>query len=131
VKRVGLTVLVVVLGAGAGVAIAGGEQKTNYVSAVERVENSTQAGTKSPRELAVPCPEGKFVLGGGASVDGPKKVVLKSSWPYGKSGWQAVAVALKPTATDCTLTVWAICADTGSPGPFDQVTFRGPTGPTD
>ena len=117
--RLGIGIVAVVIAVSAAIALADGVQKNNYVSAVEIEQDSTGLGTESPRRLAVPCPEGTFIIGGGADIDGnTSNVSLRSSEPFGNTGWEAAAWAPKKKAEEWSLSVHAICADTGSPGPL-------------
>jgi hypothetical protein len=68
----------------------------------------------------VSCPNGKKVVGGGATatpgpyINGPAGTVyLRQSAPQGDSGWLGVAEEVPADATNWRLRVTAICANVG------------------
>jgi hypothetical protein len=64
--------------------------------------------------LTVAAPEGKKVIGGGASLTRPPgnawQFVIAGSYPVDdETGWRAVAANVSGGSQSTVLTVWAIC----------------------
>jgi hypothetical protein len=73
---------------------------------------NTSANTK---QLNVSCPGSKKVVGGGANLNGAEAdVAIDESNPGDATSWHAKGVEVNGTLNSWKLTVYAICANTGS-----------------
>jgi len=92
----------------------GGRVPSAYLSGVQLVAVSSEDDLTAVKQLTATCPEGTFVIGGGAAIDEAlQAVAIVASAPSGESGWVAAAVALPALRTPWRLTVTAICAAGG------------------
>ncbi|MEM7196008.1 MAG: hypothetical protein AAF402_13745 [Pseudomonadota bacterium] len=91
----------------------GGEEKS-AVKGYELVSSSSSINPGSGAVVASPilCPEGKKVLGGGATTGGTQHVLM-GSYPFSNSEGWLVRITLNEGATPAaaTFSIYAICAE--------------------
>jgi hypothetical protein len=92
----------------------GGKGPSAYLRGVELVEESSDRDATAVKRVTVNCPDGKFVVGGGAALDEALQgIAIVANTPSGDSGWVAVAVALPTQDNPWQLTATVICAAGG------------------
>jgi hypothetical protein len=91
-----------------------GEPGPSGVSGAEIVSEQSDSNSTDVRYVAVGCPAGKVLVGGGAQagVNASGKLAIVNSSPLDNlAGWAARAEEVVPTDEDWSLTVRAICVD--------------------
>jgi hypothetical protein len=92
----------------------GGLRPSAYLTGVEVVSEAGERSLAGVKEVTVGCPDGTFVVGGGAALDEARQgISIVASTPSGDSGWTAVAVAAEAQDEPWQLTATAICAAGG------------------
>jgi hypothetical protein len=83
------------------------------VSAVERVEVTTDSNSISPKAAQMPCPGGKRLVGGGARITAPAaaNIALQASFPDNDNIYRATAKEMVATGVAWSVTVFAVCAN--------------------
>jgi hypothetical protein len=89
-----------------------GPQGHPGLSGREVVSTQTSLDSSNSRQLAVACPSGKKVIGGGYRVTGPadQAVTVTDSYPNGDTQWAAAAIENNSTVGNWRLIAYAICA---------------------
>jgi hypothetical protein len=88
-----------------------GPQGAPGVSGLEIVTVSSVSNSTVGKAIEASCPAGKKLLGGGAQLFGaPGSLALDESFPNGAATWRATAYEVAPTASNWTVTAYAICA---------------------
>jgi len=83
------------------------------LSAVERVEATSASNSGASKAQTIACPSGKRLLGGGARLNPVLPgVALQQSFPDNDNVYQATAREIVATASNWSLTVFAICGAT-------------------
>lgn len=83
------------------------------LSGVERVETTSANTSTTSKSVFLACPTGKRLIGGGARVTGGSpRVAILTSYPDNDNIFRASAAETTATASNWTLTVYAICATT-------------------
>jgi hypothetical protein len=81
------------------------------LSGVERVEASSPSNSATTRTLAVTCPTGKRLLGGGVRLNPVlAQLAVQQSFPDNDNTYRANVREMNATATNWSITVFAICA---------------------
>jgi hypothetical protein len=83
------------------------------VSGREQVATETPLSSFSPKNISVPCPSGKRVLGGGVEISGAgrARVTVVENKPSGDAAWEGEAFEAVATGATWKLVVHAICAN--------------------
>jgi hypothetical protein len=82
------------------------------LSALERVEVTTDNTSVSPKTSQMPCPGGKRLIGGGARLNGGgAAVALQQSFPDNDNIFRAQGREVVATVANWSLTVFAVCAN--------------------
>ncbi len=89
---------------------ATGTPGASGVSGWEMRQATGATDSSSPKAVAVDCPPGKKVVGGGGYASGSLSVAIRGSWPYDTgTGWSVSGLELSPTAENWFVVVYAIC----------------------
>jgi hypothetical protein len=90
-----------------------GPQGAPGVSAREQVSAESPQNSTPSKTLAVSCPTGKRVLGGGVEISGPgrNRVSVTENHGIGDNGWEAEAFEVVATPATWKVVVHAICAN--------------------
>lgn len=84
------------------------------LSGVERVEATSVHNSTPGRAVAIACPGGKRLLGGGARINptpAPTTIGLQQSFPDNDNTFRAYAREIVGTGANWSLTVYAVCAN--------------------
>ena len=80
------------------------------MSGWEMVQVIGVTDSSSPKAVAVDCPPGKRVVGGGGYASGSLSVTIRGSWPYDTgTGWSVSGLEFSPTSDTWQVVVYAIC----------------------
>jgi hypothetical protein len=82
------------------------------VSGREQIATETAVSSASPKNVSLPCPAGKKVLGGGVEISGAGRgrVTVVENKPSGDAAWEGEAFEAVATGATWKLVVHAICA---------------------
>ena len=83
------------------------------VSGLQRVDIASATSSVDSRSVALTCPAGKRVLGGGARVtgEGSNRVSIVESYPGDANTWNARAAEVVSTTAQWQLHAFALCAN--------------------
>ncbi len=82
------------------------------MSGLERIEISSPSNSNASKTLALPCPTGKRLVGGGARLNGTisDRLALQYSYPADDNTYRARSVETAVTPALWGMTIFAICA---------------------
>ena len=88
-----------------------GPQGAPGLSGVERLDVTSVTNSGASKSMAIPCPSGKRLLGGGARLN-PQlaQLALQSSYPDNDNVYRVTAREITATAANWSVTVFAVCA---------------------
>ena len=81
------------------------------LSGLERVDATSPANSVTTRAMTVPCPTGKRLLGGGVRLNPVlPQLAVQQSFPDDDNTYRASVREVTATASNWSLTVYAVCA---------------------